>query len=1739
MVLISGRKLKEFIGIIVMNATVDTSVKNKLAGLNKEQLAKVRALMQAKQQAAKNTPNKPSLTLIHQMFEQQAQRFADNIAVSFEGKHITYAQLNQKANQLAQHMSAQNVNHGDLVVITMSRSIDLLTGILATLKCGAAYVPVDPLSPQQRIELILSDAKPKAVLSEKSFGHIFSEQDDLTVIEMDDERLPELLATYSSENNQALNSKTTADDLAYIIYTSGSTGKPKGVMVEHGNVARLFSATEQRFGFNQDDVWTLFHSYAFDFSVWEIWGALCKGGKLVVVPYQVSRSPQAFERLLVDEQVTVLNQTPSAFSNLQRQVLAGQQELALRLVIFGGEALDPKTLAPWFARFGENKPQMVNMYGITETTVHVTHKTIGQAQIEEGISNIGQLISDLSAVVLNDKMKKVPDGVVGELYISGGGVTRGYLNNPQLTESRFISASFNGKSATRWYKTGDLVRSLSGGEFEYIARADNQVKIRGFRIELGEIDRCLVSNEHIADGVCTVVGEGDERKIVAYVVLNDNVHGHWKESLHSHLGHFLPEYMVPCAVVCLEQLPLTVNGKTDNKALPLVQPEDFWQVGYVAPQNELQARLCELYAQQFGLEQVGIADNFFALGGDSLKTVNMVAQAAEQGLQFSVTDIFSSATIAQLAEKVTYSECQNEQQAKVGPFELISEQDLAKLPDCVEAAYPMSRLQQGMVFHNLASADNSLFHNVINQNFVGQFDFEAFEQAFTRVINRHDILRTSLHLEGFEVPMQLVHKTVESPLQVFDIANLDKQQQQQVIDEALQHYRAERFDLASAPLLKCVVYKLSHNSFELIWLEHHAILDGWSLASMVTQLTVEYQSLLAGQTNEVDVPKGYYREFIKSELDALDSEQQQQFWQNYIADVELTRIGRVERLPNQDLNVKPLISEMIPQSLFASCKALSKRLNVPCKTVFLAAYAKTVSVFGSTDDVVAGLSSHGRPDNMDASLLLGLYVHTKPMRVNLANQTWQGVIERCFEQEQLLWDTRHYPLAEIQSQFGDQDLFEIGFTFNNFFISQQSSDVGIKGTRESDAYEFNSFPMDFACLVNNMDDNLCELRLTYDRQLFDHSYAAKVHSYFLLALESMVNDIHAPAAIISHSDQMYVSAMGQGQTPLSIPQTPFIRQFEQQVARNSDAKAAVFGQQGLSYGQINAKSNRLAHYLLEQGIGRGDVVILAVSRSIEMLIGMLGIMKTGATYLPITSGATVERSTKIVFDCGSEHVLLDQPMRMAVDTTWLEVLAMDEAASNDSWLADWPEHNLALPIDADDTAYLIYTSGSTGKPKGVSVSQHNLANQTAVLAAELAKTSVNGQFNWGWNAPLSFDASISGLTCLTSGVCLHILSEQQRRDPKLMLDFIAEHQVDIMDITPSMLEVLVEQCDAPAQQLPGLIIGGEAISDSLWQKLSDATKISNKLAVNIYGPTETTVNVTFAHIKDHAKQTIGRPASNSELFVCDSQGQLVPPGIAGELCIGGDSVTKGYLNDEQRTAKQFVNIKVNGQNSRVYRSGDIVRWMNDGTLSYLGRADNQVKIRGIRIEPGEISQVIKSAEQVLDCIVLPIKTSSGQTTLAAYVIPNGGFDEQQLRALAKDKLPDFMQPSSWIALTGWPLTANGKLDSSQLPQPDEQIKADLVLPKNNTEQLLLDIWQSLIGINTISTDDDFFSVGGHSLLLTRLLLRVRETFDCQIQLVDLVKCRSIIGMAELVDASIHASAPIDLADDDLCEEMSF
>ncbi|MBE0377185.1 hypothetical protein PPRY_a2267 [Pseudoalteromonas prydzensis ACAM 620] len=1711
-----------------MNQAVKEQLRKKLDSTDPIQKEKLRALLMKKKSQSK--------TIIHQIFEAQVAKTPDKIAIECEGQQTTYAQLNGRANQLAGELIAEGVRVGDIVAISLNRSIDLIVAILATLKAGAAYLPLDPMSPNERINGILDDAKAQYVITESEFLDIFAASEGV-VLTLDKDELALSLATRTTDNNVQPSQHIRPGDLAYIIYTSGSTGKPKGVMVEHHNVTRLLTATETQFGFNENDVWTLFHSYAFDFSVWEIWGALLNGAKLVVVPYLVSRSPEKFYELLAKEKVTVLNQTPSAFSNLQKQVLHGAHVLSLRYVIFGGEALEPNFLASWFERFGDQNPALINMYGITETTVHVTYKKLSHKDLESNISNIGRPLSDLSYLLLDSKMRQVPEGAIGELYIGGGGLTRGYLNQALLTSQRFIENPFSRSELV--YKTGDQVRQLANGELEYIGRIDNQVKLRGFRIELDEITSKLFSYKGITEAVCVVKGESDERKIVAYIVSNDLINEHtkeqWKPALHAHLSFSLPEYMIPSAVVCVSALPLNINGKVDSEAFPMPLPEDYWTQKYVAPCNDIENSLCEIFAELFQLDSVGTGDSFFALGGDSLQTVNLVAKAAEQGLHFSISDVFSSRTIAELARAVQQDAV--EKFEYIGEFELVLTQDRAKLPDGIVSAYPMSSLQQGMVYHNLASEDNSVFHNVINQSFIGSFDGVIWRQTIVNVMKRHEILRTSFLMQGVSVPLQLVHEDVAPPLQVIDVKNMSAQEQERRLAQAMLELRQSRFDLNKAPLFKCVIYCLSDNKFELFWVEHHAILDGWSLASLMTQISNEYMALKNDQVNDVTIPEGTYRSFIKQEQLAVASDEQRAFWQSYVADAEFTRISRVDK---KHESCRPIVSEMLPTELFSHLNQLAKQMEVPFKTLFLTAYMKVISLFSGKTEVMAGVSGHCRPDTLDSNHLLGLYVTTLPLVMSMKTKCWEDLIKECFHQEQKIWAHRYYPLAEIIKHSQHQELFETAFTFNNFHITDEASELGLQADRERDAYEVSNFSLGVAFLVQDMEKNQCMLQVDYDSSLFDHALASRVFEYLLLALESIAADITAPVNLMIESDVQQLNLINQ--TEKTYPKDKTLGQlFKEQVEKTPSNIALVFADEQWTYQELDQQSNRLAHYIQGLGVSEGGRVGIALERSSKMIISILAVLKAGATYVPLDPTYPIARLSHMISDSHIACILTEKAQSDLLSagipgniiSAFLDQL--DDELQGYSALT--PELKNSC---SESTAYIVYTSGSTGVPKGVALAHKGAVNMTL---AQQKVFNVQDNSRVLHFASIGFDAATSEwLMALLSGAGLYVCDEATRQSSLLLHEFLLQHKISHATIPPVLLTTL--EIDA-SYYLETLIVAGESCDEQ------EAKQWAAKYNVfNAYGPSECTVCTHIAKISADAPITVGYPIDNIRAYVLDANFTPVPSGVIGELFIAGDGLAQGYLAKPELTREKFIELNINGCAESLYRTGDLVRMLNNGSLEFIGRVDSQINIKGFRVELGEIEQHLRKIDEVQSALVLLVEDSPQEKYLVAYIIADDSQGSSALQSRLRQELrktiPDYMIPSFFVVMEQWPLTTHGKVDKKVLPVPDKlSAQEQYVPPKSNLEIQLTAIWGEMLGVDTqrLSASANFFEIGGHSLLLTRLIMRICEQFDSALLTSEVLNLQAftIIDMAALISAKRQMSEGMSVAHSNKknIEEMEF
>ncbi|MGK5728605.1 amino acid adenylation domain-containing protein [Streptomyces sp. URMC 124] len=1005
---------------------------------------------------------------LHETFAAAAAAWPERIAVSDGRRELTYAELDRAANRLAHRLTALGAGPEQLVALCSTRTVDLVVGVLGILKSGAGYLPLDPRYPLERLRATVTDAGCRLAVGDDvpdlGLTSVAPAQDDL-----------------ADEPDTAPAGGAEPGNVAYVIYTSGSTGKPKGVVVTHANAARLFTVTAGDFGFGPDDVWTMFHSIAFDFSVWELWGALLHGGRVVVVPYELSRDPEAFVRLLLDERVTMLSQTPSAFRQLATAAEAlGFPGTALRAVVFGGEKLEPAILKRWVERYGDDRPRLINMYGITETTVHVTLRPITRADLDDRRSPIGAPLADLTLHVLDENLLPVVPGEEGELYVGGAGVARGYLNRPELTRERFLPDPF--VPGGRLYRTGDLAEQGADGEVYYHGRADGQVQMRGFRIELGEIEATVLAHPEVREAVVLLrEDEPGMQALACYWVGRggtgqpDDLHA----ALREHAAERLPAHMVPSAFVPMPALPMTPNGKLDRAALP--RPEvrlAAATTGGRAPADGVESSLAEIWAEALGVPAVGLDDNFFALGGDSMRAIPMVARAKEAGLPVTVVALFAHPTVGALAEY-----CRAQEQSSAAPVEeaaseAADERFLAAAPEGVEAAYPASALQQGIIFHSKLSNDPTLYHDLESVRVRGPLDLGALRRALDAVAGRHEILRTSFDLGTHRQVVQYVHAEAEIPLTVVTPAEgLDP-------DAALRAWWREqwrnRFDLTLAPLLRVHVLQHGEEDFHLAVSTHHSILDGWSFALLMTELITGYDREMTGRTAYADDERPLpYREFVALEAREATSDAARAYWSQVLDGATATRLPApsAQAVPaaqpapaagpaaaagaaavtagSGDLG--PDVTVVFAPELVQRVTERAAALGTPVKSLFLAAHLRALGRVAGTEDVVTGLVSGGRPEAASAESTLGLFLNSVPLRVGLAGKDSAELVRAAFAAEQDMLPHRRYPLARI-SRDNKGAPFEVLFNFTVFGVVDGLDDLMLLKATDWWLSDRNSFP---------------------------------------------------------------------------------------------------------------------------------------------------------------------------------------------------------------------------------------------------------------------------------------------------------------------------------------------------------------------------------------------------------------------------------------------------------------------------------------------------------------------------------------------------------------------------------------------------------------------------------------------------------------------------------------------------------
>ncbi|MFV2117671.1 amino acid adenylation domain-containing protein, partial [Streptomyces sp. Act-28] len=1679
---------------------------------------------------------------LHELFEEQVARTPDAVAVVAGGECLTYAEVDARANRLAWRLRAMGAGPESLVGVCLERGPDLVPTLLGVLKSGAAYVPVDPVNPADRLGYVLADAGVRTVVTTEAQVDLLTEvfDGDLVVLDRDRDRV--VLDACPAGAPEPL---AGPDNAVYVIYTSGSTGRPKGVVLTHANVVRLLVAAQEHYAFDASDVWSMSHSYAFDVSVFEMWGALLHGGSLVVVPGEVARSPEEFLDLLVERGVSVLSQTPSAFRSLVVAAGGGDERidrLSLRAVVFAGERLEIGELRPWVDRLGLESPALVNMYGITETTVHTTYHRITRRDLEPGAGNpIGSPLADLAVHLLDPYGNPVPVGVPGEIHVGGPGVARGYLNRPGLTAERFVPDPF-GPPGSRLYRSGDLARRRPDGSLEFLGRIDHQVKIRGYRIELGEVEAALTAHPEVR-GAVVVVREDTpgDRRLVGYVLpVGDTPPD--PAALRDHLARDLPDYMVPAALVPLDALPLTANGKLDQRALPAPGEDAFARAAYVAPRTPVEARVAAIWATALDVDRVGVHDGFFDLGGDSISAVALVGALRTEGFDLSVRDVFDRRTVAELCELLTgRSALDAERLRLVEPFELVTAEDRAALPEGVTDAYPLSQIQTGMVIEMLADEEKNHYHNCSCFRILDDrpFDADAFRRAVAEVVARHDMLRTSVHLTDFSVPLQLVHEHAEAVVGVRDLGDLGDDEVQESLAAFVRAERADRFDLATPALMRFHAHLTGGTSWWISVTECHPIMEGWSYHSLLMELLGCYRRLRDGlQSEPYERPAVRFADSVAGELASLASEEDRAFWRRITGEYEKFTLpagwGDDSGSPRVKHHVQVPWGDLEP-----ALRALATKARASLKSVMLASFGKVMSGLTEAAAFHAGLVFDVRPEITGADRVYGMYLNTLPLAFDRMPATWLDLVRATFAREVETWEHRRHPLPAVQRELGGtQRLIDVFFNYQDF----RQVDASLVDDRVGIDDSPTEFPLTISSRVKH-------IFLTADSSALTRENTERIGAMFRAALEAMAADAEGDARVPLVPTEERARLTGAWAANPAEPVTRSVPDlFEEQVARTPDALAVVSGGERLTYAELDGRADRLAHRLRALGVSSESVVGVLLDRGADLVVALLAVWKAGGAYVPMDPVFPADRVTHMLTDARAEvlltqdahrdlaggdftgHILLlDTDVDTGVDAdaqTDRDAGGDDGSGAPDDRTAHAPDRSR----DLDGLAYVIYTSGSTGRPKGVLVPHGGLANHVRWAVDEL--TSAGG------GAPLfssvAFDLVVPNLWApLLAGQPVHVVPQDvDLGELGEALDAHAPYA--FVKLTPAHLEVLTHQltADQARRLAPLLVVAGEAFRGQTvraWRDLAPDTRL-----VNEYGPTETSVGTCTWPVPGPRESgglpdvmPIGGPLPGVTMYVLDDRLQPVPTGVPGELYVGGAGVARGYLNRPGLTAERFVPDPYGPAGARLYRTGDLARVLPDRNVDFLGRGDGQVKIRGYRVELGEIESALAAHPRVADARVVLREDAPGDKRLAAYLVPVGDTapDPADLHVLLGRTLPDYMVPSTYVTLASLPLNANGKLDRRALPVPGEDAFARVAHtpPRTPLEERVAAVWTQVLQHPGVGVHDDFFDLGGDSIRAVALVGALRaERLDVAVK--DVFAHRTVAGLCGLLSGRASLAA---------------
>ncbi len=1672
----------------------------------------------------------PQEQCIHQLFEAQVERTPKAIAVVFEEQSLTYSELNCRANQLAHYLQTLGVRPEVLVGISLERSLEMIIGLLAILKAGGAYLPLDPDYPTERLQFMLEDSQVPFLITQSSLlAKLPSSQATLICLD----HIQKQISQYSQDN---LQSELTPANLANVIYTSGSTGKPKGVMVEHKGLVNLALAQIQSFAVNHNSHVLQFASFSFDACISEILMTFGSGATLYLAQKNDLLPGQPLIERLVKNGITHVTLPPSALVVLPKESLPNLQTL-----IVAGEACSLDLVKQWSV--GRN---FFNAYGPTEASVCAT---IGQCYQDDLKVTIGKAIANVQIYILDAFLQPVPIGVPGELYIGGVGVARGYLNRPELTAERFIFNPFDppltpldkggdkfGENldkdkeiSSKLYKTGDLARYLPDGNIEYLGRIDNQVKIRGFRIELGEIEAVLSQCPDVQNTAVIVREDtpGDKR-LVAYVVLTSDSQITTSE-LRQFLANQLPAYLVPNTFVILDDLPLTPNGKCDRRSLPIPETQSLSN-DYIAPKSLTEEILAQIWEQILKVERVGREDNFFELGGHSLLATQVMSRLRETfQVELPLRSLFTAPSIAALALEIEQSQ------------QVISAPPILTRTDNINL--PLSFAQQRLWFLDQLEPNSAFYHLGGALRLEGVLNLTALEQSLKEIINRHEALRTNfITIDGQAT--QIIHPVSNWKLSIIDCQHLTN-------TESLEIAEAEKpFNLAQDCLFRATLFVRSPLEYHLIVTMHHIVSDGWSIGVFFQELTRLYNAYSQGLPSPLTPIQIQYADFAIWQRNWLQGEvlnNQLNYWRKQLANAPVF-------LPLPTDRPRPAIQTFIGShqefslslSLSQKLNQLSQKQGVTLFMTLLAAFATLLYRYTGQTDILVGSPIANR-NRREIEGLIGFFVNTLVLRLNLDHDlSFQDLLNHVREVSLTAYAHQDLPFEMLvetlqpQRDLSHTPLFQVMFVLQNAPIA----DLELTGLKVSPlSTENRTAKFDLTLSMENLEEGLVGV-WEYNTDLFDDSTIERMSGHFVTLLEDIVADPKRSVlrlSLLTEEEKLQLLITNQG-VQVDYPQEQCIHQlFEAQVERTPKAIAVVFEEQSLTYSELNCRANQLAHYLQTLGVWPEVLVGISVERSLEMIVGLLGILKAGGAYVPLDPDYPPERLQFMLEDSQVPFLITQRSLLAKLPASQATLICLDHIQEQ---ISQYSQDNLQSELTPSNLANVIYTSGSTGKPKGVMVEHRGLVN---LASSQIQSFAVNHNSHVLQFASFSFDACISEiLMTFGSGATLYLAQKDALLPGQPLINNLRENWITHVTLPPSALAVLPKK---PLPNLQTLIVAGEACPLDLVKQWSVGRNF-----FNAYGPTEASVCATIGQCyQDDLKVTIGKAIANVQIYILDAFLQPVPIGVPGELYIGGVGVARGYLNRPELTAERFIFNPFDppltpldkggdkfGENldkdkeisSKLYKTGDLARYLPDGNIEYLGRIDNQVKIRGFRIELGEIEAVLSQCPDVQNTAVIVREDTPGDKRLVAYVVltSDSQITTSELRQFLANQLPAYLVPNTFVILDDLPLTPNGKCDRRSLPLPDDQTRKNIpkIGPRNLVELQLAQIWSEILGINNIGIQENFFELGGHSLLAVSLINRIEQKLDKRLPLTSLFQNGTIASLAQLLaqETTQPASSPL-------------